>query len=170
MSHEKSTEVMKNFIRAITTPELKPVTEAVQTSRELICQRIDELEKSLKRLRQSVETNHSKLNDIPLETTSKIRDFLISQAELGLSKIKEHNSLLTEQSAVENEAILKKISFIHSDLKTQLEASLADFWEKENAASVITQKALYSRISVAAVVLGFIQIIVAAGLFVLLRH
>jgi len=55
MSQEKSTEVMRDFIRTITTPELKPVAEAVEISREYIGQRIDELEKASQKMRRAIQ-------------------------------------------------------------------------------------------------------------------
>ena len=45
---------MRDFIRTITAPELKPVTEAVEASRERTGQRIHELEKASHKMRGAI--------------------------------------------------------------------------------------------------------------------
>ncbi len=45
---------MRDFIRTITAPELKPVTEAVEASRDRIGQRIHELEKASQKMRGAI--------------------------------------------------------------------------------------------------------------------
>lgn len=54
---------MRDFIRTITAPELKPVTEAVEASRECIGQRIQELEKASQKIRGAIQEELCKLKN-----------------------------------------------------------------------------------------------------------
>ncbi len=54
---------MRDFIRTITAPELKPVTEAVEASRERIGQRIHELEKVSQKMRGAILEELSELKN-----------------------------------------------------------------------------------------------------------